>query len=66
MLDPQSGSAPTIAGTPLSRRRVLVDGSRGLLALALVGATATACGPSTPPEPDPLEAQLEAARQDSE
>jgi hypothetical protein len=51
---------------PLSRRRVLVDGGRGLLALALVGAATTACGPSKPPEPDPLEAQLQAARRDSE
>ncbi len=66
MLDPESSSSRTIAGLSLSRRRVLVDGGRGLLALALVGTAATACGPSKPPEPDPLEAELQAARRDSE
>lgn len=66
MLDPESISARTNTGPPLSRRRVLVSGGRGLLALALVGTAATACGPSKPPEPDPLEAELQAARQDSE
>ena len=66
VLDPESGSAPTIAGQPLSRRRLLVNGGRGLLALAFVGTAATACGPSKPPEPDPLEAELQAARRDSE
>ena len=66
MLDPESGSARRITGPALSRRRVLVDGGRGLLALALVGPAATACGPSKPPEPDPLEAELLAARRDSE
>ena len=64
MLDPESGST-RITGPTLSRRRVLVDGGRGLLALALVGPAATACGPSKPPEPDPLEAELLAARRDS-
>lgn len=49
----------------LSRRRVLAGGGRGLLALALVG-TAVACESSEPPAPDPLEAELAAARQDSE
>lgn len=62
MLDPVSG-APAAA---LSRRRLLSGGGRGLLALALVGPAAAACGPSKPPEPDPLEAELAAARQDSE
>ncbi|MCB0930520.1 MAG: hypothetical protein KDB71_01300 [Mycobacterium sp.] len=56
--------------TPLSRRRILTEGSRGLLALALFGAsvsaTATGCGKGGPPEPDPLEAELGAARRDSE
>lgn len=66
MLDPESGPSRTMAGLPLSRRRALVDGGRGLLALALVGSAATACGPSKPPEPDPLEAELQAARRDSE
>ncbi len=50
----------------LTRRRVLADGGRGLLALALVGVAATACGTGKPPGPDPLEAELEAARHDSE
>ena len=31
-----------------------------------VSVSATACGPSKPPEPDPLEAQLAAARRDNE
>lgn len=48
-----------------SRRRVLAGSGRGLLALALVG-TAAACGRSEPPAPDPLEAELAAARRDSE
>jgi len=62
--DPKSGADGS--ATPiLSRRRVLAGGGRGLLALALVG-TAAACGPSTPSGPDPLEAALEAARQDSD
>ncbi|MEI7543866.1 MAG: hypothetical protein WCJ53_03500 [Mycobacteriaceae bacterium] len=50
----------------LSRRRVLLGGGRGLLALALVGTAAAACGSSGQPEPDPLEAELSAARADSE
>lgn len=59
MLHPDPG-----ARTPLSRRRVLAGGGRGLLALALLGTAATACGHSGGPEPDPLEAQLAAARHD--
>ena len=66
MLDPETGSSQTIAGTHLSRRTVLVGGGRGLLALALLGPVAAACGHSEPPQPDPLEAQLESARRDSE
>lgn len=50
----------------LTRRRVLTDGGRGLLALAVVGTAATACGVGKPPAPDPLEAELESARRDSE
>ena len=52
----------------LSRRRVIAGGGRGLLALALLGASisTTACGPGKPPEPDPLEAQLDSARRDSD
>lgn len=50
----------------LSRRRVLAGGGRGLLALAVVGTASTACGIGKPPAPDPLEAELEAARRDSE
>ena len=52
----------------LSRRRVLSGGGRGLLALALLGTSisANACGPGKPPGPDPLEAQLDSARRDSD
>lgn len=64
MPDPHPGADPSGAPT-LSRRRVLAGSARGLLTLALLGAAATACGPSGPPPPDPLEAQLEAARKDS-
>ena len=39
-----------------SRRSLLAGGGRGLLALALLGTTAAACG-STPSGPDPLEEQ---------
>lgn len=49
----------------LTRRRVLAHGGRGLLALAFVG-TVAACGVGEPPAPDPLEAELQAARHDSE
>jgi hypothetical protein len=45
---------------------VLAGGARGLLALAALGAVTTACGSPAPPAPDPLEAQLAAANQDSE
>ena len=62
MLDPNSDAA---APPLLSRRRVLAGGGRGLLALAILG-TAAACGPGGPPTPDPLEAQLDAARRDAE
>ena len=58
---PDPGDMPA-----LSRRRVLLGGGRGLLALALVGTAAAGCGSSGPPEPDPLEAELSAARADSE
>ena len=49
----------------VSRRRVLVAGGRSVLALALVAAAASACG-SAEQGPDPLEAELAAARKDSE
>lgn len=65
MLDPNSGADDSAAPMP-TRRRVLTGGGRGLLALALVGTAAAGCGPSGPPGPDPLEAQLEAARRDSD
>lgn len=50
----------------ITRRRVLVAGSRGLALAALLAATGTACGSTPPPEPDPLEQQAELARHDSE
>lgn len=51
----------------LSRRSALINGARGLTALAALAAVTTACGStSTPPAPDPLEAQLDAARRDTE
>ncbi|BBY66225.1 hypothetical protein [Mycolicibacterium helvum] len=50
----------------ITRRRVLVDASRGLALFALLGAASTACGTNPPPEPDPLEQQAELARHDSE
>lgn len=62
MLDPTPGAAAPM----LNRRRALTGGGRGLLALALVGTAAAACGSSGAPGPDPLEAQLEAARRDSD
>ena len=58
---PDPGSPPA-----LSRRRVLADGSRGLLALALIGTAVTACGSTGSSGPDPLQAELSAARADSE
>ena len=58
---PDPGSPPA-----LSRRRVLAGGSRGLLALALIGPAVTACGSIGSSGPDPLEAELSAARADSE
>ena len=61
MLSPDSSGVSAV-----SRRRVLVDAGRGLLALTLIGAAAPACGSKAPPGPDPLEAQLDAARRDSD
>jgi hypothetical protein len=58
---PDPGSPPA-----LSRRRVLAGGSRGLLALALIGTAVSACGSTGSSGPDPLEAELSAARADSE
>ena len=63
---PSHAAVPDAAGAPsLSRRRVLAVAGRGLLALAFVGTAAAACG-SKPSGPDPLEAELSAARTDSE
>ncbi|TDO17546.1 hypothetical protein EV580_0720 [Mycobacterium sp. BK086] len=61
MLSPDPSPFPGI-----TRRRVLVEGGRGLALLALLGAASTACGTNPPPEPDPLEQQAELARHDSE
>ncbi len=57
-----SGSPPDSA---LSRRRVLVDGSLGLLALVTVGALLPACASDQYDGPDPLEPELAAARSDA-
>ena len=65
--DPRHAPGPHPGVVPaFSRRRALVGGGRGLLALALVGTTAAACGATGPDEPDLLEAELSAARADSE
>ena len=61
MLSQDSGVVPA-----LTRRRVLLDGSRGLMLLGLLGAAVTACGSGAPAGPDPLEQQLELARHDSD
>ena len=61
MLSQDSGVVPA-----LTRRRVLLDGGRGLVLLGLLGAAVTACGTGAPVSPDPLEQQLELARHDSE
>jgi hypothetical protein len=50
----------------LTRRRVLLDGGRGLVLLGLLGAAVTACGSGAPASPDPLEQQLELARHGSD
>lgn len=59
MLSQDSGVA-----VGLTRRRVLLDGGRGLVALALLGGALSSCGSGGPPGPDPLEQQLELARHD--
>nr|WP_308197400.1 hypothetical protein [Candidatus Mycolicibacterium alkanivorans] len=61
MLSQDHGPAAT-----LGRRRVLLDGARGLLLLALLEGAVTSCGSGEPAGPDPLERQLELARHDSE
>jgi hypothetical protein len=61
VLSQDSGVVPA-----LTRRRVLLDGGRGLMLLGLLGASVTACGSDIPDGPDPLEQQLELARHDSD
>jgi len=61
VLSQDSGVVPA-----LTRRRVLLDGGRGLVLLGLLGAAVTACGSGAPAGPDPLEQQLELARHDSD
>lgn len=69
MRSPDPGVIPMFS-RPLpmhSRRSVLINGARAVTALGALAAVTAACGsPSTPPAPDPLEAQLEAATKDSE
>ena len=63
---PSHAAGPDAVVAPsLIRRRVLAGAGRGVLALAFVGTAAAACG-SKPSGPDPLEAELSAARSDSE
>jgi len=63
---PSHAAGPDAPVVPsLSRRRVLAEAGRSLLALAFVGTATAACG-SKPSGPDPLEAELSAARSDSE
>lgn len=57
-----SGSPPD---SVLSRRRVLVHGSRGMLALVTLAALLPACGSDQATGPDPLEPELAAARSDA-
>lgn len=68
MICPET-AAPASSRPPgqgaLSRRELLLRGGGGLLALAVLGGSATGCGVDEPPEPDPLEAELAAARRDS-
>lgn len=44
---------------------MLTRGGQGLLALSLLGAAVTGCGSGQESEPDPLEAELAAARSDA-
>lgn len=53
------------SGLQLSRRRALIRGGQGLLALTVLGAAVPACGSDQSPEPDPLETELAAARSDA-
>lgn len=62
---PDPGSRPSPARA-VSRRSVLRGGAGGLVVFALVGGVTTACGAGKPPAPDPLEAELQSARSDSE
>ena len=54
------------SGAQLSRRRALIRGGQGLLALTVLGAALPACGSDRAAEPDPLESELAAARSDAE
>ena len=65
MLAPPIGRDDGRPVSGFSRRRLLAGGGRGLLAVALLGPVAAACG-STPSGRDPLEEQVQAARWDSE
>lgn len=50
----------------VTRRNVLVNGGRALLAVSALGAALAACGSPAPPAPEPLEEQLDMARRDNE
>ena len=65
MLAPPIGRDDGPPASGFSRRRLLAGGGRGLLAVALLGPVAAACG-SAPSGPDPLEEQVRSARRDSE
>ncbi|CAN5159150.1 hypothetical protein BH09ACT8_BH09ACT8_66650 [soil metagenome] len=57
-------SAPPVAHRTFRRRDVLV-GAAGIVGLAVVAGTASACGSDTPPPVDPLQSQADLADADS-
>lgn len=61
-----SASSTSAPGPLLTRRRALVRGGQGLVALAVLGAALPACGSDQASGPDPLTAELAAARSDAE
>lgn len=54
------------SGSQISRRRALIRGGQWSLVLTVLGIAIPACGSDKTPEPDPLEAELAAARSDAD